>query len=174
MDTLEPGNFKNFSLLGKTLSYDIDVSTVGCSCNAALYFVSMPGFTQSGQADPTSGRDYYCDANEVGGEYCWELDTYEGNKYTVQTTPHKCDSAAGQHIWNCDRGGCGQNAWYADNKGMCPDGSCKINTSQPYNHAVTYVSTNGQLSRVHNQFTQNGKTFQFDACNDGGYLSQMS
>jgi hypothetical protein len=30
-------------LLDKTLSYTVDISQVGCACNAALYLVKMPG-----------------------------------------------------------------------------------------------------------------------------------
>jgi hypothetical protein len=60
-----PGNFVKDSywqapLLGRQLSYTVDLSSVGCSCNAALYFVSMPGHNASGNPDPTAGGDYYC------------------------------------------------------------------------------------------------------------------
>jgi hypothetical protein len=52
----EPSGYYQWHLLGKTLSYTVDLSNVGCSCNAALYFVSMPGFNasggQSGVPDP--------------------------------------------------------------------------------------------------------------------------
>lgn len=39
---LIPTNYLKINLFDKELSYDVDMSTVGCSCNAALYFVSMP------------------------------------------------------------------------------------------------------------------------------------
>lgn len=32
------------TLADHTWSYDIDVSSVGCKCNAAMYFVMMPGY----------------------------------------------------------------------------------------------------------------------------------
>ena len=51
---IDPKGFYNMYLLGKTLTYTVDNSSVHCSCNSALYFVSMPGFDQSGQPDPTS------------------------------------------------------------------------------------------------------------------------
>ena len=39
----EPDGYYQMQLLGKALSYTVDLSEVGCSCNAALYLVSMPG-----------------------------------------------------------------------------------------------------------------------------------
>ena len=41
----------------KTLSYTVDLSKVGCACNAALYMVAMPYHNKD------SCGDYYCDAN---------------------------------------------------------------------------------------------------------------
>ena len=55
------------SLVGKTMNYTVDLSTVGCACNAAFYMTSMPGYNASNQPDPTTGGDYYCDAND--GEF---------------------------------------------------------------------------------------------------------
>ena len=49
-------------LSGKVLSYDVDLSGIGCGCNAALYLVSMPQNTNA-----TTCHDFYCDANDVCG-----------------------------------------------------------------------------------------------------------
>ena len=38
-------------------------SSVGCHCNAAGYFIGMPG------PNGGDGGDYYCDANFVGGQW---------------------------------------------------------------------------------------------------------
>jgi hypothetical protein len=40
--------FYRFQLLGKKLKYDIDVSSVPCSCVAAFYFSNMPGYASNG------------------------------------------------------------------------------------------------------------------------------
>ena len=40
------------------LSFTVDVSEVGCGCNAALYLVEMPAATI------TSCNDYYCDVSK--------------------------------------------------------------------------------------------------------------
>jgi len=48
------------------------MSNVGCSCNAALYFVSMPGVGADYKPAKGTASDYYCDANKVNGNWCWE------------------------------------------------------------------------------------------------------
>ena len=49
-------------LSGKKLEFDVDLSGVGCGCNAAVYLVSMPQTTNK-----SACFDYYCDANDVVG-----------------------------------------------------------------------------------------------------------
>eukprot|EP00729_Bicosta_minor_P026683 gene26683-11267_t len=92
----EPYGYFNWNLLGNDLSYTVDLSDVGCSCNAALYFVSMPGYNKSSTSiNPDPKSNYYCGANagkpstntsaEGGrGNYCPELDVLEANKFAVQ------------------------------------------------------------------------------------------
>ena len=64
----------------------LDLSDVGCSCNAALYWVSMPGYGSDGKPAAGDMGNYYCDANKVGGVWCWEMDTIEANKHVAQVT----------------------------------------------------------------------------------------
>merc|ERR1719414_1592982 len=70
MDDMPAGNYHHFSLLGKVLSYDVNLSAVGCSCNAALFFVSMPGYNPDGTIARGDESPYYCDANKFGGVGC--------------------------------------------------------------------------------------------------------
>merc|ERR1711991_219796 len=102
--------------MGKTLTYTTDISSVGCSCNAALFFSSMPGYNSQGQPDPGTSGDYTCNANMGNGVWCWEMDVMEANTYAIQTTPHQCDAPAGTYIPSCDRAGCGTNAYYTFRK----------------------------------------------------------
>ena len=58
--SLLPESYVNFELLGRRLSYTIDLSDVGCSCNAALFWVSMPGYGPDGKPAPGAFGNYYC------------------------------------------------------------------------------------------------------------------
>jgi len=94
-----PDSYVHFELLGKELSYTIDLGGVGCGCNAALYWVSMPGYSSGNTPAPGAFGNYYCDANKVGGVMCWEMDTIEANMHAMQVAPHSCSvSCAAAHI----------------------------------------------------------------------------
>ncbi|KDN67726.1 putative exoglucanase 1 [Colletotrichum sublineola] len=58
---LEEGaeRYQTFTLMGNELAFDVDVSSVGCSINSALYFVAM---------DPDGGRGRY-PTNQAGARY---------------------------------------------------------------------------------------------------------
>jgi len=66
----------------------------------------MPGKYNDGKDRPGEGGDYYCDANDVGGAWCTEMDLMEANTYAFHATAHKCDSKTSAGVYpNCDRGG---------------------------------------------------------------------
>jgi hypothetical protein len=64
MDTFDDNSDKFWSipLLDNRFSYKLDVSDVGCHCNAAAYFVRMPA-VKKGNPIKGQGGDFYCDAN---------------------------------------------------------------------------------------------------------------
>ena len=102
-DTID---FQKLDLRGKSLRWTTDVSKVGCACNAALYLVAMPS---KGQGD-NSG---YCDIQGVGGEYCLEIDLFEGNQKAMQATLH---TQQGQVVdGSCNQYGCAVN-WGKDDQ----------------------------------------------------------
>ena len=68
-DNYSPDIFIKYKLKGKTVSYTVDISTIGCSCNAALYLVTMPGIGYNGQPSPGNDGSYYCDANDVNSQW---------------------------------------------------------------------------------------------------------
>lgn len=66
-NSLGDDNFYGINLLGGSIEYDVDLSQSGCSCNAALYLIKMPGRDVSGKPSKGGDEDFYCDANMVGG-----------------------------------------------------------------------------------------------------------
>lgn len=56
---------------------------------------------------------------------------------------------------------------------MCPDSSCKINSSQPFTISHASVGSGDTLTAVNNWFEQNGNTMSFNVCNDGNYIKNM-
>ena len=87
------------------MEYDVDLSTVSCGCNAALYVIGMPGVGSDGQPFESSDGMHYCDAAAVGGNLCPEFDIMEANQYAYRATSHSCnDPVNGYYSW-CDRNG---------------------------------------------------------------------
>jgi hypothetical protein len=170
-DSFSPEMFKWYYLAGKTVSFNVDLSSISCSCNAALYFVSMPGHNPDGSAAAGSGGDYYCDANDGGGVWCWEMDVMEANKYVTQITPHKCNSDPGTYISWCDGGGCATNGHNVNGNGMGPGGQYTIDTTKEFHYAVSFNKAN---NGIHARMTQEGRNFEFDVCQDASYLQAMA
>merc|ERR1719410_377995 len=69
-------NIAQLKLLGRAMSFTVDLSHVGCACNLAFYLVSMPARGPDGMfshGDEDLGQPpFYCDANKVGGQWCPE------------------------------------------------------------------------------------------------------
>ena len=169
--TITTTSFYNMPLLGKRLTFNVDMSQVGCNCNGALYFVTMPGYNSAQQPVPGEHNEYYCDANDVGGVWCPEMDTMEANKYAMASTAHTCDYHAPHYYSSCDRGGCGTNVLDADFSGYGP--GKRIDTNRPFTLAISFITGgNGRLSTVTNYFTQGSQTLKFDSCN-ADYLQWM-
>eukprot|EP01065_Artemidia_motanka_P023198 TRINITY_DN2766_c0_g1_i1.p1 TRINITY_DN2766_c0_g1~~TRINITY_DN2766_c0_g1_i1.p1 ORF type:complete len:297 (+),score=119.70 TRINITY_DN2766_c0_g1_i1:69-893(+) len=132
---MEQDMFLSLPLLGRTLSYTVDVSAVGCACNAALYMVAMPA------ADPTECGDYYCDANKVCGVNCVEMDVQECNNHAWATTPHSA----------YDGGGCSKRARPYGTSGG-------IDTSKPFRVNMYFEKAkNGTgIERISTSLRQSG------------------
>jgi len=154
-DDMPANNFYNFSLFNKELSYEVDLSQVGCSCNAALFFTSMPGYHKNGTVARGAFNPYYCDANNVGGVRCWEHDSIEANRHALHITPHGCDAPAGGYIDDCDKEGCAASVVDTDSGAMCPDRSCLIDTRKPFRIFQRYEgNAAGELVRMIHRMEQ--------------------
>jgi len=125
------------NILGKTISFDVDVSSTHCSCNAALYFISPPPGT------PITG---YCD----GQTNCTEIDVMETNSHAFQVTPH-CGTGGDACHW-----GCGQN--FRQAAGFGPGGSA-VDTNHPFHVFMKFVSSDmNTLNALSGGIMQSGKS----------------
>lgn len=169
-DALTPDSFYMMPLLGKRFAFDVDLSQVGCSCNGALYAVSMPAYNSAQQPNPGRWGDYYCDANDVGGTWCPEMDIMEANKYAMASTAHTCQYQPPHYYSSCDRGGCGTNVLNVNGGAFGPGKT--IDTNRPFTLSVAFIESNGNLAVVNNYFQQGDKVFKFDSCH-ADYLQWM-
>lgn len=170
-DTISPNSFYEMPLLGKRFKFNVDMSKVGCNCNGALYFTTMPAYNSAQQPNPGKDGSYYCDANQVGGTYCPEMDVMEANMWAMASTAHTCNYVPPHYYSSCDRGGCGTNVLDAVPGAFGPGKT--IDTNRPFTLSVAFITgSNGRLSTVNNYFWQEGKTIQFNSCN-ADYLQWM-
>jgi len=139
-------------LLGKEFRYTSDLSGAGCGCNAALYLTSMRQNPR-----PSTCRDYYCDANNICGESCAEIDIQEANQRAWHSTLHTGTDRFG--VMGGYGGGDGFNGardWGAGDYG--PGGRC-IDTSKPFDVAARFQTTaEGSLDAMLVQLSQPGRS----------------
>ena len=176
-ETISPDSFYEMPFLGKRFSVTMDLNEVGCNCNGAVYTVGMPGYNSGQQPEPGKDGSYYCDANQVGGTYCPEMDISEANKFAMASTAHTCNYVAPHYYSSCDRGGCGTNVLDQHLNDFGPGKT--IDTDQSFTLSVSFeeggpdeCGVPSTLTRVTNVFSQNGKEITFDACNPD-YLQWM-
>jgi len=167
----DPYVYWQTDLANKVFSYDIDVSNVGCKCNAAMYFVNMPGFDGNNNPDPAEWGIYYCDANFVNGNWCPEYDTFEGNSQTMNVAIHTCDYVPPSDYSSCDRGGCGTNA--CEGIGGQYGMGRTIDTSRTYRINHAQIMDGDYLAVSQHTLEQEGRTASFSACNNPDSMKWM-
>jgi len=124
--------YTRMPLLGKTLRYTLDLGGAGCGCNAAFYLTSMGHNTHESEC-----FDYYCDANNVCGQTCAEIDIQEANQHAFHATLHGANDSFGTAAGE-GGGGPGWNGprdWDENDYG--PGGKC-IDSKAPYEVAVSF------------------------------------
>ncbi|KAI3343130.1 putative endoglucanase [Ustulina deusta] len=162
-------NYEMLQLLGQELTFTVDLSTLPCGENGALYL---------GEMDKTGGRSEYntgaanfgsgyCDAqcpvqtwkngtlNTDGSGYCCnEMDILEANSRAHSFTPHPCTDT------DCDKNGCGFNPYakgYTDFYGL----GGTVDTSKPFTVITQFNTddgtTTGTLTSISRRYMQDGK-----------------
>ena len=137
--------YTKLNLLGKTVSFTVDVSGANCGCNAALYLVAMDR--------PTDQSSGYCDIQAVGGEQCLEIDLLEANRKAVQATLH---TQGGIGTGPCNQWGCAVN-FGKTGGGPYGQGSPAIDSNRPFNVSASFT-TEGVMDVL---LSQGGRHFPF-------------
>mmetsp|Transcript_45067 Transcript_45067/g.130408 ORF Transcript_45067/g.130408 Transcript_45067/m.130408 type:complete len:424 (-) Transcript_45067:279-1550(-) len=139
-------------LRGKTFRYTTDMSKAGCGCNAALYLTNLA------QNDrPSECGDHYCDANDVCGESCAEIDIQEGSRVAWHSTLHTSadHTGLGKGIGGGGPGWSGPRDWSAEDYG--PGGRC-VDTNFPFNVSAYFpVDDQGKLEAMEITLGQAGR-----------------
>lgn len=134
--------YRVFHLKNREFTFSIDVSTLECGMNAALYFVEMPAHGGEGLGNNNAGAAHglgYCDArcpHEVlfiqgeanlegsSGACCVEMDVFEGNKVASSMTAHPCNTAG---LAKCSGIECGDSDKHEYYRGICDKDGCEFN-----------------------------------------------
>lgn len=159
----EPGKYAHstysaLNLLNKRISWTTNLAAATCGCNAAFYLASLA------QNPEESGcKDFYCDANDVCGVRCSEIDLQEANRHAFHSVLHMANDGSGMGT-GYGGGGAGWNNvrdWTKEEYG--PHASC-IDTTQPFQVEVSFPTENrgGKmlLRAMTTKVSQNGCTLE--------------
>lgn len=129
--------YTSLNLLGKTFRYNTDIAGAECGCNAALYLTAMAHNPKKGEC-----MDHYCDAANVCGATCDEIDLQEANKHAWYTTVHSWDDPDGI--------GVGYGAYREEwNSTVYGPGARCIDTTMPFTVMVSFpVGPDGMLKSI--------------------------
>lgn len=132
-------------LMGKRFRYTVDLSGVNCGCNVAVYMVLMQENQKASQCS-----DFYCDAANVCGVPCAEIDIMEANRFAYGSSLHAWNDQSGQSA--------GFTRNHRDWKGgdYSPGGRC-IDTNRPFQVAASFpISPNNKMDAMHVELSQVG------------------
>ena len=187
MYLLDPSGAKyvGFNVVNKQISFTVDVSTLGCGLNGALYFSEMPleGFLPAGAPYGTGYGDAQCptDVNFVNGyanadktgACANEYDVWEANSICNAFTSHTCSvnkpsaPCTGDACKDiCDASGADYNSYRVGNKTLYGKGN-QVDTSKPFEVITQFITSDGtdkgDLQKIQRFYVQDGKTI------DGGF-----
>jgi len=164
-------SYKMFQLMNKEFAMDVDVSTLHCGMNGAVYFVEMDALGGHDSAFNKAGAKFgtgYCDAQcpqekfdwrEGHGICCHEMDIWEANREAAAFTPHPCsttgpekcegtscgDGSKGERYQGvCDKDGCDMNAYRMGAQNFYGAGpEFDVDTTKPLTVVTQFITTNG-------------------------------
>ncbi|KAK4153500.1 putative endo-beta-1,4-glucanase celB [Chaetomidium leptoderma] len=178
-------NYEGLRLLNQELTFDVDLSGLGCGMNGALYLSEMDLSGARSALNP-AGAAYgtgYCDAQcfRVGwinglpnlnnsGSCCNEMDIWEANSQATVLTPHVCSQSgsflcAGDECERtpagvCDKNGCGLNTYNLGAHKFYGPGLA-VDTSRPFTVVTQFLtsdnSSTGTFSEMRRLYLQDGK-----------------
>ncbi|KAJ3050857.1 hypothetical protein HK097_008158 [Rhizophlyctis rosea] len=150
--------YEIFRLKNRQFSFDVNIASVRCGYNAALFFSQMDV-----EDKPGTG---YCDGQNV----CNEMDIFEGNAAASAAVLHPCNAT--DKTGKCDPWGCGVNTNTHIPTLVGP--KRHIDTQKTYTVTTQFFTSNnkvnGELVAV-KQFASQGKktvalpTLSIDYCN---------
>ena len=166
------GDYEMLKLLGQELRFDVDVSTLVCGENGALYLSQMDASGGRSSYNP-GGATYgsgYCDAQcpvetwkngtlntNSAGYCCNEMDIWEANANATALTPHPCGGGT------CDKSGCGFNPYAMGDHSYYGNGDT-VNTLEPITVITQFYTndntTTGTLTEIRRLYIQNGVLIQ--------------
>ncbi|KAJ5740758.1 hypothetical protein N7493_000630 [Penicillium malachiteum] len=179
-------DYNMFRLLNQEFSFDVNVSSLVCGMNGALYLAEMEESGGRGALNP-AGAQYgtgYCDAqcsddpwingvaNIAGkGSCCNEMDLWEANARATALTPHACNITG---LYECTGNLCG-------NSGVCDESGCGFNpyalgdtqfygyrevvdTTRVFTVVTQFITDDhtpqGSLTEIRRLYVQDGKVIQ--------------
>ncbi|KAI5782102.1 endoglucanase EG-1 [Peziza echinospora] len=175
--------YEMLQLTGGEIAFDVDISTLPCGMNGALYLSEMNkygGESALNRAGAYHGSGY-CDAqcfvtpfiNGVGniegkGSCCNEMDIWEGNARAQSIAPHPCnktslyecvgDECAFDGV--CDKWGCTYNPYGLGNHDYYGLG-LTVDTSRPFTVVTQFpAGEDGRLKEIRRLYVQDGVVIQ--------------
>jgi hypothetical protein len=142
-ESCSPGPYDNneylsMFLLGKRMSWTVDLNGAGCGCNAGFYLASMRQNTA-----PSSCGDYYCDAHAVCGVACHEIDLQEANTHAWFSTLHASAPIAMGY-----GGDIGKPDYRDFGRDQYGPGSWCIDTNRPFRVVVSFHTMDSDVLKA--------------------------
>ena len=159
---LDGSEYAMFNLKNAELSMEIDVSSLTCGMNAAIYLVSMkPGGTGPGATFGTGYCDAQCprDGKFVDGHAnlnwdlescCSEIDLFEGNAEAMAWTLHPC------RLNDCSKSGADVNSYRQGDRQFYGPG-LTLDSRKPFEFATAFHVDGQELTKVTRRYRQGGR-----------------